>query len=213
VGTSAPEVISIKRYPNRRLYDRQARRYITLQDLEDLILGGKRIEVRDSKSGEDLTRSILTQILLERHPEKMEMFPVAMLHGMLQTNDLMLDFLRSYLRHSLAIFEQMQQPAHLSPFVATMEWMRAMLPPTMPFGPSRPAEPLPIPSRHAELDARISEIERRLERLEQPSPRVGEDSTSPLADQPHAAEEDGVALERLEQRLSALEGGFDHSAS
>ena len=95
MGTSAPEVVSIKRYPNRRLYDRQARRYITLQDLEDLVLGGKKIEVRDSRTGDDLTRSILTQILLERHPEKMEMFPVAMLHGILQANDLVLDFLRA----------------------------------------------------------------------------------------------------------------------
>ena len=118
MGTSAPEVVSIKRYPNRRLYDRQARRYITLQDLEDLVLGGKKIEVRDSRTGEDLTRSILTQILLERHPEKMEMFPVAMLHGILQANDLVLDFLRSYLRQSLAILEQMQQPTRLAPFLA-----------------------------------------------------------------------------------------------
>jgi hypothetical protein len=136
-----------------------------------------------------------------------------MLHGMLQANDLMLDFLRSYLRHSLAIFEQIQQPAHLSPFMATMEWMRAMLPPTLPFGPSRPTGSLPIPSRHAELDARISEIERRLERLEQPSLRDGEDSTSPLPDERQSAEEGGASLERLEQRLSALESGTDHSAS
>ena len=66
MASSSPEVVSIKRYPNRRLYDRQARRYITLQDLEDLVLQGKKIEVRDSRSGDDLTRPILTQILLER---------------------------------------------------------------------------------------------------------------------------------------------------
>ena len=57
MATSFPEVISIKRYPNRRLYDRQARRYITLQDLEDLVLQGNKIEVRDSRTGEDLTRA------------------------------------------------------------------------------------------------------------------------------------------------------------
>src|SRR5690349_8915634 len=139
----APEVVSIKRYPNRRLYDRQARRYITLQDLEDLVLQGKKIEVRDSRSGDDLTRSILTQILLERHPEKMEMLPVAMLHGILQANDLVLEFLRTYLRQSLAFLEQMQQPTPLAPFLAPMDWMRAMMPPSLGFPMPRAGDPPP----------------------------------------------------------------------
>jgi len=207
VGTSAPEVVSIKRYPNRRLYDRQARRYITLQNLEDLVLGGKKIEVRDSRTGEDLTRSILTQILLERHPEKMEMFPVAMLHGILQANDLVLDFLRSYLRQSLAILEQMQQPTHLAPFLAPMDWMRAMIPPTLPFPAVRPSESSSGSGRHAELDARISEIEERLRRLEQPSQRIHKGGPVPLSGQPHSAQDESASLDRLEQRLSELETG------
>ena len=210
VGTSAPEIVSIKRYPNRRLYDRQARRYITLQDLEDLVLSGKKIEVRDSKSGEDLTRSILTQILLERHPEKMEMFPVAMLHGILQANDLVLDFLRSYLRQSLAILEQMQQPTHLAPFLAPMDWMRAMIPPTLPFPPVRSSEPSAASGRHAELDTRITEIEERLRRLEQPSQRIHKGVHAPLIEQPHAAEDENASLDRLEERLSELENGSIH---
>src|SRR4051812_43686280 len=139
MASSSPEVVSIKRYPNRRLYDRQARRYITLQDLEDLVVQGKKIEVRDSRSGDDLTRAILTQILLERHPEKMEMFPVAMLHGILQANDLVLDFLRTYLKQSLALLEQMKQPPPLAPFLAPMDWMRAMIPPGFAFPFPRPA--------------------------------------------------------------------------
>ena len=210
MDTSAPEVVSIKRYPNRRLYDRQARRYITLQDLEDLVLGGKKIEVRDSRTGEDLTRSILTQILLERHPEKMDMFPVAMLHAILQANDLVLDFLRSYLRQSLAILEQMQQPARLAPFLAPMDWMRAMIPPTLPFPVARPAEPSSGSGRHAELDARISEIEERLRRLEQPAQRNHKGGPAPPSDQPHTAEEENASLDRLEQRLNKLENGTSH---
>jgi len=224
VGTSAPEVVSIKRYPNRRLYDRQARRYITLQDLEDLVLGGKKIEVRDSRTGEDLTRSILTQILLEHHPEKMEMFPVAMLHAILQANDLVLDFLRSYLRQSLAILEQMQQPARLAPFLAPMDWMRAMIPPTLPFPVARPAESSSSSGRHAELDedsassgrhaeldARISEIEERLRRLEQPAQRIRNGGPAPPSDQPHTLEEENASLDLLEQRLSELENGPSRS--
>ena len=211
MGTSAPEVVSIKRYPNRRLYDRQARRYITLQDLEDLVLGGKKIEVRDSRTGEDLTRSILTHILLERHPEKMEMFSVAMLHAILQANELVLDFLRSYLRQSLAILEQMQQPARLAPFLAPMDWMRAMIPPTLPFPAVRPAESSSGSGRHGELDARISEIEERIRRLEQPSQRNHKGGPAPPSDQPHTAEEEKASLDLLEQRLSELENGPSRS--
>jgi polyhydroxyalkanoate synthesis repressor PhaR len=211
VGTFAPEVVSIKRYPNRRLYDRQARRYITLQDLEDLVLGGKKIEVRDSRTGEDLTRAILTQILLERHPEKMEMFPVAMLHGILQANELVVDFLRSYMRQALALLEQMHQPAHLSPFLAPMDWLRAIIPPTLPFPAARPAESSSNSGRHAELDARISEIEDRLRRLEQPTQRILKGGAAPLPDQPHTDEGENASLDRLEQRLIELENGVGTS--
>ena len=181
MGSSGPEVISIKRYPNRRLYDRQSRRYITLQDLEDLVLDGKTIEVRDSRTGEDLTRAILTQILLERHPEKMEMFPVPMLHGILQANDLVLEFLRTYLRQSLAILEQMQRPpAPLNPFLTPMDWMRAMIPPTLPFPGSRPAE-APSAAGAGELEARIAEIEDRIGRLEGSAQSIGIPDSGPAA--------------------------------
>jgi polyhydroxyalkanoate synthesis repressor PhaR len=203
----ASEVVSIKRYPNRRLYDRQARKYITLQDLEDLVKKGKKIEVKDSKTGEDLTRSILTQILLERHPEKMEMFPVAMLHGILQANDMVLEFLRGYLRQSLTILEQLQQPAPLSPFLTPMDWMRAMMPPTLPFAPPRTASSHPS-ANHAELDLRISEIEERIRRLEQPDhhprKRGAGHTLSPAA----SAAEESAALDRIEERLDELESGL-----
>lgn len=205
--TTASEVVSIKRYPNRRLYDRQARRYITLQDLEALVLAGKKIEVRDSKTGEDLTRAILTQILLERHPEKMEMFPVAMLHGILQANDMVLEFFRTYLRQALAILEQMQQPTPLAPFLAPMDWMRAIMPPSLPFSTSF-APPYPAPGRE-DLNLRISAMEERIRRLEKPSDaapsatRVSSGHPSAMAVSPA---KESATLDRLEKRLAELEG-------
>ena len=207
MASSIPEVISIKRYPNRRLYDRQARRYITLQDLEDLVLQGKKIEVRDSRTGEDLTRAILTQILLERHPEKMEMFPVGMLHVILQANDLVLDFLRSYLRQSLAILEQMQQPAPLGPFLAPMDWMRAMMPTTIPFPPPRVGAGAAVGSSPPDLYARLANIESRIRRLEQPGRRNPSRTPAALAPetQEEPPEDETAAIDRLEERLSELE--------
>jgi polyhydroxyalkanoate synthesis repressor PhaR len=217
MASPSPEIISIKRYPNRRLYDRQARRYITLQDIEDLVVQGKKIEVRDSKTGEDLTRSILTQILLERHPEKMETFPVAMLHGILQANDFVLEFLKSYLRQSLAILEHMQKPAAplpLAPFLAPMDWMRAMLPPTLPLPAPRPLEPAATAPEHPDLVARLAEMEERIRRLEEPSVPSrpgGRARSSTLGGPPTEVEDEGI-LDQLEERLSELEGHAEEGA-
>ena len=55
----------IKKYPNRRLYDTEQSRYITLSDIRKLVMRGSDFQVVDSNSSEDLTRSILLQIMLE----------------------------------------------------------------------------------------------------------------------------------------------------
>jgi polyhydroxyalkanoate synthesis repressor PhaR len=64
----------LKKYPNRRLYDTQSSSYITLADVKQMVLEGAPFEVRDAKSGEDLTRSILLQIILEEESGGVPMF-------------------------------------------------------------------------------------------------------------------------------------------
>lgn len=64
----------IKKYPNRRLYDTQSSAYITLADVKRLVLDDEAFQVVDAKSGEDLTRSILLQIILEEESGGMPMF-------------------------------------------------------------------------------------------------------------------------------------------
>lgn len=64
----------IKKYPNRRLYDTQTSTYITLADVKQLVLDSENFQVVDAKSGEDLTRSILLQIILEEESGGMPMF-------------------------------------------------------------------------------------------------------------------------------------------
>jgi len=64
----------IKKYPNRRLYDTKTSAYITLADVKQLVLDNEAFQVVDAKSGEDLTRSILLQIILEEESGGVPMF-------------------------------------------------------------------------------------------------------------------------------------------
>ncbi|HSD26498.1 MAG TPA: polyhydroxyalkanoate synthesis regulator DNA-binding domain-containing protein [Vicinamibacteria bacterium] len=63
---SAPRPRSIRRYENRKLYDPEAGRYVTLEDVGRMVAGGGEVEVVDQKTGEDLTSFTLAQVLLER---------------------------------------------------------------------------------------------------------------------------------------------------
>jgi polyhydroxyalkanoate synthesis repressor PhaR len=69
----------IKKYPNRRLYDTETSTYITLTDVKQLVLENEEFKVLDAKSSEDLTRSILLQIILEEESGGLPMFSSPML--------------------------------------------------------------------------------------------------------------------------------------
>ena len=71
---AAAAVRVLKKYPNRRLYDTQTSSYITLADVKAMVLAGQAFEVRDAKTAEDLTRSILLQIILEEETGGVPMF-------------------------------------------------------------------------------------------------------------------------------------------
>jgi polyhydroxyalkanoate synthesis repressor PhaR len=73
-GDAASAVRVLKKYPNRRLYDTRTSSYITLADVKQMVLGGEDFEVRDAKTAEDLTRSILLQIILEEESGGVPMF-------------------------------------------------------------------------------------------------------------------------------------------
>jgi polyhydroxyalkanoate synthesis repressor PhaR len=85
-GASEPAARIIKKYPNRRLYDTSASAYITLADVRQLVMKRTAFVVRDAKSGEDLTRSILLQIILEEESGGEPMF----------TEDLLANIIRFY---------------------------------------------------------------------------------------------------------------------
>ena len=157
--------VLIKRYPNRRFYSHETSKYVSLGEIEELVSAGRTVEIRDSQTGENLTRPTLTQIIMERHPEKMALFPAPMLHLILQANEMMSDFLRGYFRDSLTYLEYLQQHGGGTTFSEPMHWLKAWLdgltPKTMPL-----TKPPTRTDREAELEDRISELEQRLRQLE-----------------------------------------------
>jgi polyhydroxyalkanoate synthesis repressor PhaR len=75
---------TLKKYPNRRLYDTRTSSYITLADVKRMVLAGEVFEVRDAKTSEDLTRSILLQIILEEESGGVPMFSSTMLANIIR---------------------------------------------------------------------------------------------------------------------------------
>ncbi len=77
--------IIIKKYSNRRLYDTHSRRYITLNTVAQMIREGKEIRVIDAKTGEDLTRTVMLQIICENKPHQ-EALPISFLRQIIQAS-------------------------------------------------------------------------------------------------------------------------------
>ncbi len=109
-GTASTAALRIlKKYPNRRLYDTQASCYITLADVKQMVLDGLEFEVRDAKTGEDLTRSILLQIILEEEAGGMPMFSARSLAQIIRFyGHAMQGMMGSYLEKNLQTFVDMQ---------------------------------------------------------------------------------------------------------
>ena len=100
----------IKKYPNRRLYDTETSTYITLAEVKELVLGYKDFLVQDAKSGEDLTRSILLQIILEEESGGVPMFSSDMLANIIRYyGHAMQGMMGSYLERSISAFHEAQK--------------------------------------------------------------------------------------------------------
>ena len=93
------EPVVFKKYANRRLYDTEKSAYVTLSELGDIIRSGRRVEVRDAQTKEDVTAFILTQIILEEAKNKNALLPAPLLHLIIQFGDNQLgEFFRTYLQ-------------------------------------------------------------------------------------------------------------------
>jgi polyhydroxyalkanoate synthesis repressor PhaR len=91
----------IKRYSNRKLYDTQESRYVTLEELEELIRAGREISVVDVSTGEDLTSVTLAQIILENERSRRAGLPTAFLHQLIKHGEAWQDFVQKSMKSSL----------------------------------------------------------------------------------------------------------------
>ena len=105
---SGPRVL--KKYPNRRLYDTRTSSYITLADVKQMVLGGEDFEVRDAKTSEDLTRSILLQIILEEESGGVPMFTAQTLSQIIRFyGHAMQGVMGSLLEQNMSAFTDLQK--------------------------------------------------------------------------------------------------------
>ncbi len=149
---SAPTVI-IKKYGNRRLYDTSNSRYVNLEDIAQMVREGTEIRVVDAATGEDLTRLVLTQIIMESAKVPDSPFPVDMLRQMvIASGRLSQEGLRAYMNAMLDLYQNTYRAfaPGLSPF------------PAAPSSISEERITPPAGSRHAPVD----ELRQRIEELE-----------------------------------------------
>ncbi len=99
----------IKKYPNRRLYNTSSRAYVNLNDLAALIRQGQEIQVVDAKTGEDVTRVVLTQIIVEDAREAPTGLPLELLRQLIMASDRAgREFIMWYLKSALDAYEKVQ---------------------------------------------------------------------------------------------------------
>jgi polyhydroxyalkanoate synthesis repressor PhaR len=111
-SANKPEALTprvVKKYPNRRLYDTSSSTYITLNEVKQLVLQGQPMVVRDAKTNEDLTRSILLQIILEEESGGVPMFSEAALVNIIRFyGHSMQGFMGTALEKNVQAFTDMQ---------------------------------------------------------------------------------------------------------
>lgn len=157
-----PTAVVIKKYGNRRLYDTSGSRYVNLEDIAALIRKGKPVQVVDAKTGEDLTRVTLTQIITEDAKDKPTGLPLELLRQLIVASDqTRQEFVMWYLKSAFDAYQSVQdtvqsrlgqmQSAILSP----VESVKRLL-----------SVPQQAPSREDEAEVaalrkRVAELEKR----------------------------------------------------
>ena len=84
--TDHPETIVIKKYPSRRLYDTHNKCFLTIRQLGKMIREGLDVTIIDKESGEDITKTVLTQVVMEAEKSNQDILPVSLLHQLIRSS-------------------------------------------------------------------------------------------------------------------------------
>ncbi|NIK88667.1 polyhydroxyalkanoate synthesis repressor PhaR [Rhizomicrobium palustre] len=181
--TEAPVVI--KKYANRRLYNTESSSYVTLDHLAQMVKQGVSFEVQDARTGEDITRSVLTQIIFEEEAKGQNLLPINFLRQLIRFyGDPMQAFVPGFLDLSMDGFvrnedEMRRRIAHVfgggkdamealaKQNMAAFERAVTMFTPRVVDEPAPPAPAQPAPSDLSELKSEIEEMRRQLLELSQ----------------------------------------------
>lgn len=169
---SKDDVVIIKKYANRRLYNTESSTYITLEHLAGMIREKREFKVIDAKSGDDITHAVLTQIIMEEEARGATMLPVNFLRQLISMyGDSMQGMVPQYLEASLEAFQRNQSQFRDAmagaftggPFAEmarrNMEMFAAAA------GKKPAAEPEDTKAELAEVKAQLAELQRKLDKL------------------------------------------------
>lgn len=156
--------VVIKKYENRRLYDTENSRYVNLDDIAQLVREGAEVQVIDAASGEDLTRLVLTQIIVEDVKVPGSGFPLDVLRQMVVASGRVSR--ETMARYMKTMFDMYQNTYRaLTPGLAPFDFMQSMMGSTAAQHPS----PVPVPETppaNAGDAATVQELRQRIEDLE-----------------------------------------------
>lgn len=185
---SSDQPITIKKYANRRLYNTGSSTYVTLEDLAEMVKSGEEFVVQDAKSGEDITRSVLAQIIFDQEAkEGQNLLPITFLRQLIRFyGDSMQAMVPSFLEHSMNTFSKEQDKLREQMAQAfggmgmgvmeeqvrrNMEMFKQAMSVFLPFGPvsdGSESEPEAGKNRDDELEAlkkQLSEMQKKLDTL------------------------------------------------
>ena len=188
--------VVVKKYANRRLYNTATSSYVTLDDLARMIKSGGDFVASDAKTGEDITRSVLTQIIVEQEQKGQNLLPISFLRQLIGLyGDSMQFLVPGYLEQAMLAFAQNQEQMRrnlqatlgIFPFgqfeemgkqnMALFERALRML------APYRPEEKSPSPaaeaSRPDDEDPRLKRLEAQIDALTQQLKALGRDRSEP----------------------------------
>ncbi len=165
-----PNPVVIKKYENRRLYDTSGSRYVNLPEIAQMIRDGAEVQVLDARSGDDLTRVILTQIIFEDARKKKGDLPLDFLRELIVTSDRALrDFVSWYAQAAQRAQKGAQEALGEGPLAPALPFIEKLLEgirakEARREAPRRPAEASSETETVVALRSRIEELERKLRR-------------------------------------------------